>query len=52
MAEKREYLKCVECGEFKPDACRRLDPYALDILGIEDYVVICDDCEDLLDGDV
>jgi hypothetical protein len=43
-SEKKSWLTCDDCGKKKPDVERQLDPYALEIDGVEEYMNLCDYC--------
>ena len=50
--KKKRRVRCAYCKELKFDTRKRLDPCTLEIQGIEEYVLICDACEDQRFGDI
>ena len=45
MEIQTKNLICDECGKEKPDVKIRLNPYLDEIRNIQEYLPLCDDCE-------
>ncbi len=38
------YLTCIECGKSDETVGERIDPYDLELHGIENEIIVCTDC--------
>ena len=51
---KELLAECPLCGEMRPynEVYERMNPWTMEMDGVEEYEVMCDDCEEQMIGDI
>lgn len=50
--KKKRRRRCSECGKLKLDARRCLDPCVWELERVKVYRILCDECWELVNGDI